>query len=547
MSTSPFFDSQYPEYAALLGGGGLNISSLSGHEQVRVYVYIGARIAFDSGEMGIDSLSRYEQVLSYRVDGRYPRVYFVYTRWRNGYPIRTTTRLSVASRAVSSSIKQLTVSGRTIPYQALVRKARASTAGVSQRTRSQVVRSSSPLRPNPEIVQIPTRRVTENQGSGGVPTITSGLRNLLTREWTGVRTPNFKRLKPRQYPVNNHTVRMVVIDQDGPNVEWNSNATFGTWNYVVDSYSNRYAVPGDPVHSERGYNKALKRLISAANSDIDANIAQDFAQIGQTTKLVASTATKIARSVLALKQLKFTQAANHLFAGRKPLYRGKGPSAGASLASNWLELQYGWKPLLQDIHGAFNALSTLNEDESFVHRVVASATDFAESVENLGLGATLPSSAGSHMRLTRVRSTTRFTIRYRIESPLKAFLAQTGFTNPINLAWEILPFSFVVDWFLPIGPYLETLSSWDGLTFSDGSQTRFTRQLVASVINYQGISLLNPTLLQHGHGAYQRSTVIMDRTRLFTFPAAYFPSIKNGLASVDHALNAVALLRSAFK
>jgi hypothetical protein len=338
-----------------------------------------------------------------------------------------------------------------------------------------------------------------------------------------------------------------TTDTNGPNVEWNVNSSDGSWSYIVDRYTNRYAVPGDPSHSGESYNKALKRLISAANADIEANLAQDFAQIGQTTRLVATTATKIAGSVLALKKGNLTLAANRLFAGRKPLYRGKGPSVTNSLAQNWLELQYGWKPLLQDIHGAFNALSTFNEDESFVRRAVASATKEFETVENLGVGGTLPSSAGTHKRITRTRTTTRFVIRYKLENPLISFLAQTGFTNPVNLLWEILPFSFVVDWFLPIGPYLETLKAWDGLTFMDGVQTQFTRQEVASVICYQGISLLNPNLLQHGYGAYHREVILLERTRLATFPMAIFPSVKNGLASVDHALNGLALLRSAFK
>lgn len=38
-----------------------------------------------------------------------------------------------------------------------------------------------------------------------------------------------------------------------------------------------------------------------------------------------------------------------------------------------------------------------------------------------------------------------------------------GFTNPAAVLWEATPFSFVVDWFLPIGDYLKTL---DGSTLN---------------------------------------------------------------------------------
>jgi hypothetical protein len=41
--------------------------------------------------------------------------------------------------------------------------------------------------------------------------------------------------------------------------------------------------------------------------------------------------------------------------------------------------------------------------------------------------------------------------------------------------------------------------------------------------------------------------VQFERGKLTTFPGSYFPpTIKNGLASITHAENALALLRSAF-
>jgi hypothetical protein len=58
---------------------------------------------------------------------------------------------------------------------------------------------------------------------------------------------------------------------------------------------------------------------------------------------------------------------------------------------------------------------------------------------------------------------------------------------------------------------------------------------------------LNPSLTVIDHGDYSRETVRLDRVRLATFPRQTFPSLKNGLASIDHALNGLALLRAAFK
>lgn len=45
-----------------------------------------------------------------------------------------------------------------------------------------------------------------------------------------------------------------------------------------------------------------------------------------------------------------------------------------------------------------------------------------------------------------------------------ALAAQTGFgvTDPLLLAWELTPFSFVFDWFIDVGSWLEAMSSLNG-------------------------------------------------------------------------------------
>jgi hypothetical protein len=48
-------------------------------------------------------------------------------------------------------------------------------------------------------------------------------------------------------------------------------------------------------------------------------------------------------------------------------------------------------------------------------------------------------------------------------------LNQLGLLNPWGLAWDLVPFSFCVDWVLPIGPVLYALTAPAGLIFVDGS------------------------------------------------------------------------------
>jgi len=143
----------------------------------------------------------------------------------------------------------------------------------------------------------------------------------------------------------------------------------------------------------------------------------------------------------------------------------------------------------------------------------------------------------------------RYGMRYQIDNHLKAFLAQTGFTNPINLAWEVLPYSFVVDWFIPIGPYLESLSAWDGLVFLDGWRSQTTKLYTNWSVGYSGKQfVLDPTNHQMigVTGNRTREAISYARTRLTAFPSQTIPSFKNPVSGT-HAANGLALLNSAFR
>jgi hypothetical protein len=50
-------------------------------------------------------------------------------------------------------------------------------------------------------------------------------------------------------------------------------------------------------------------------------------------------------------------------------------------------------------------------------------------------------------------------------------LNQLGLLNPLSLIYELTPWSFVVDWFVPIGPVLNALTAPAGLIFVSGTKS----------------------------------------------------------------------------
>lgn len=179
------------------------------------------------------------------------------------------------------------------------------------------------------------------------------------------------------------------------------------------------------------------------------NLAVSLAQSGETLDMIASTTLRVAGALRALQKGNIKAAAKHL--GLQEGRHNK-RNTGQTLTSSWLELRYGWQPLLQDVHDAAQLLAfQLNQPES---------RSFSARYQRAG------SNNGSSPLLWKFR-VCRKSVRKQIvailtEKPSKANLS--GFLDPASVAWELLPYSFVFDWFYPVGTYLEERSFFNGLS-----------------------------------------------------------------------------------
>jgi hypothetical protein len=57
----------------------------------------------------------------------------------------------------------------------------------------------------------------------------------------------------------------------------------------------------------------------------------------------------------------------------------------------------------------------------------------------------------------------RVKARYYVRNAGMKQLAQIGITNPALLVWELIPYSFVVDWMIPVGDWLSSLDALVGV------------------------------------------------------------------------------------
>jgi hypothetical protein len=123
-------------------------------------------------------------------------------------------------------------------------------------------------------------------------------------------------------------------------------------------------------------------------------------------------------------------------------------------------------------------------------------------------------------------------------------MSQLGMANPLSLAWELLPYSFVVDWFLPIGQFLSSLDYALGLEFRYGWMTVQHRQSWNSRLTRThgtqfGFEADWSGGTGNGKGFY------MHREALHSFPFPPLPVLKDPFSPI-HMANGLALLSEAF-
>lgn len=281
-----------------------------------------------------------------------------------------------------------------------------------------------------------------------------------------------------------------------------------------------YNAASAPDVSDAGAVNNLKIAFLNQLNGESANLVDLVRTRKETISMVARNAMSIAKAVRFLKKGKLKRAMNELGITKEPKSK--------TAANRWLEMQYGWLPLLGDIHTMING--TFSDPVCFLSK----SRTFSKSISSTVSRSYPIKHEVKRMQKTRVR----FWCHFRIDAPALAAADQIGLLNPAITAWEAVPWSFVVDWFLPVGDWLETFTNLKGLKILEFGKS------ITSTENAAWSAKLDSghTAIKGGKG----ESFAKSKVRLLDTTQVSFPSFENPL-SLGHFYNAMALLRTSFK
>lgn len=118
------------------------------------------------------------------------------------------------------------------------------------------------------------------------------------------------------------------------------------------------------------------------------------------------------------------------------------------LEKSWLESRYGWRLLIYDIEDIMNLINSLDSHrQRYSDRVGQTWSETTTWTYNY-----TSSLYNAEIRFSdTVEVGARGSIVADISPPKIAL-------NPITTAWELIPYSFVLDWFVNVGQFLESMS-----------------------------------------------------------------------------------------
>lgn len=197
-------------------------------------------------------------------------------------------------------------------------------------------------------------------------------------------------------------------------------------------------------------NKAYAKFVDAIGEQ--SQWANNVYEMRHAGGVILDSATRLLAFSRAVRKLDARGAAKALGLDKRSVSLHK----NNTFSQNWLRYHFGWEPLIKDIHAATDSFCY-----NFDPKQIKGRGQYL--TKELGQSGDINSTSFYH-RVTNRRTACLMRSEVRVTNPNLFLAKQLGLINPASIAWEAVPFSFVVDWFANVGQVLSAITDLYGVT-----------------------------------------------------------------------------------
>lgn len=360
---------------------------------------------------------------------------------------------------------------------------------------------------------------------------------MRARDWTN--TVGYMSVAKFDLPVNDYGDRLRFGKQtkswahrfNSSAVEWQTpTLSHGSSNsirdFALDEYIRLDASVGPTVSAT--INDAHVRALGKI-ADTKVNLGVMFAEARKTSDFILGRAMKIEKAFRAFKRGRFREVADSLGISKRTVHK------------TWLEYKYAVIPLMLDAKGAA---------ELFKQQFMGRPTRFtvkttARYAKQDGRIVTFPygSGTGKYTITADLTYTVKIKVWCEISNIHLSAFQQLGLTNPALIAWELVPFSFVFDWFISVGSWLEGLTALQGVTV--------VKAMKSFIAEGRAIADMSTQVIPDGSGWYvldswKKEGTIREywRDQFSIDPLSTYPPVGTKAFGFDRLITSLALLRA---
>lgn len=291
------------------------------------------------------------------------------------------------------------------------------------------------------------------------------------------------------------------------------------WNAILTANKNEMFSTEKPNVLSPYYTNAKAKAKTKALSDLashKASMGENLAEMSKTIDSLADIARQVADVVKFYKDLRGARFGRiSRLTARRLKELVKNGTIEKRLANAWLSYWYGFRPLYLDGKGLLELIPEYYNSPLLVHgRGRSMEQKLYPYVVDAPDTFFTPKLTVQDSSLLRVNCSLTGKVRAADGNILRT-LNRAGLVNPVSLAWELVPFSFCVDWIIPVGETLDAFTAPIGLEFQGGSVTT----------SYQRTIRVNPHSSMIMSGGLAETSIRsfgFDREVLGSFPTPEF-------------------------